>query len=482
MKEGSGGGLVVLRLVRLTRIFRAFKSPTLSEPVIVIAQTVQQSTKALYVLLFQLLLLIVISGSLMWLCEQGKWNPATRSYHRKVAQEWNAHTLSWEPTMEESPFQSIPQAFWWAIVTATTVGYGDHFPVTSSGYIVAVVTMSVSLVITALPVGVIGGTFSQVWANLSEQRKMEKAERRSEMEHITKAIQSLDPTRMSKLLFVQVWNNPTHQKGGECGPTSAAQFMGEALLPMPLDSEPLVRQETLRLVDNLDIVKRSIRGHITIRYQWEPNIAPFRDEAAQKKGTIAVTTFDGATVKDAYHGQTIRFEAQEPYCLHGELTVTVLSATGLLNLDGCKRNGISSPYCKVYVYPKAPREEEPVWPQVWRYPTAVQNLSPRWDSAHSFAYDWNSGAGPTPYDGSGFPQQSANTASDKPKLNDGQPGPKNDTAVVSPAPAATSASPDPALPSKTMDEVLGEIEGFHEILQKMREEVLRLDRRLGVPS
>ena len=58
-----------------------------------------------------------------------------------------------------SPFQSIPQSFWWCIVTLTTVGYGDMYPYSVEGKIVGVLTMLVGLIMLALPLSIIGTNF-----------------------------------------------------------------------------------------------------------------------------------------------------------------------------------------------------------------------------------------------------------------------------------------------------------------------------------
>ena len=58
-----------------------------------------------------------------------------------------------------SPFQSIPQSFWWCIVTLTTVGYGDMYPYSVEGKIVGVLTMLVGLIMLALPPSIIGTNF-----------------------------------------------------------------------------------------------------------------------------------------------------------------------------------------------------------------------------------------------------------------------------------------------------------------------------------
>ena len=70
-------------------------------------------------------------------------------------------------------FPSIPATFWWCIVTLMTVGYGDVIPVTPLGKLVASVTMIASIIITALPISVIGAHFTTQWVRYQENDKLQ---------------------------------------------------------------------------------------------------------------------------------------------------------------------------------------------------------------------------------------------------------------------------------------------------------------------
>mmetsp|Transcript_56902 Transcript_56902/g.176508 ORF Transcript_56902/g.176508 Transcript_56902/m.176508 type:complete len:795 (+) Transcript_56902:103-2487(+) len=369
--DQGGGGFVVLRLIRLTRIFRAFKNPALAEPVIVISQTISQSTKALYVLVFNLLLGIVIFGSLMYLAEgQGRWSVEAQTFERKIGQTWNSTSMMWEDDWAPSPFQSIPHTFWWAIVTATTVGYGDHYPTTSLGKVVAVLTMIFSLVILALPVGVIGGTFSQVWDDYKIERRNMAEMRQREMVFITSAIQRLDPTRMSRLMLIEVWNDQDGGEGFLMRP-APARFMGEVTLELELPlNEPISKTQKLRLDQNNELVKRTVTGYITVKYDWVPNGTAIAALAAETGG------------------HRFSLDGDERFQLFGRLTITLISAERLVNLDFTKKNGESNPYCMVLCYPRAPVNGE-LRPCVWRAPTTENNLNPEFNATHSFEFAWS---------------------------------------------------------------------------------------------
>jgi len=70
-----------------------------------------------------------------------------------------------------SPFQSIPQSFWWCIVTLATVGYGDMYPYTDIGKTVGVLTMLVGLIMLALPLSIIGTNFIEERNIMVEENK-----------------------------------------------------------------------------------------------------------------------------------------------------------------------------------------------------------------------------------------------------------------------------------------------------------------------
>jgi len=64
-----------------------------------------------------------------------------------------------------SSFQSVVHTFWWCIVTVTTVGYGDIFPHSVLGKIVAGFAMILGIVMLAFPLTIISSTFSEIYGN-----------------------------------------------------------------------------------------------------------------------------------------------------------------------------------------------------------------------------------------------------------------------------------------------------------------------------
>ena len=64
--------------------------------------------------------------------------------------------------MQAVCFGTIPSCFWWALTTMTTVGYGDCYPITLMGKIVAVVAMISGVIVLALPITVLGSNFAKM--------------------------------------------------------------------------------------------------------------------------------------------------------------------------------------------------------------------------------------------------------------------------------------------------------------------------------
>jgi voltage-gated potassium channel len=78
-------------------------------------------------------------------------------------------------------FSSIPASMWWAVVTLTTVGYGDIYPVTTLGKILGSIVAVLGIGMFALPAGILGSGFVE---ELQKRRKAPK-----ECPHCGKAVE-----------------------------------------------------------------------------------------------------------------------------------------------------------------------------------------------------------------------------------------------------------------------------------------------------
>jgi len=154
--------LAVLRVVRLLRVFRVVRTARYNAYIHVLPSTLMHSMDALFLLLFVLLVVIVFFSSIFFFSEQ------TGQRFNSTDHVWYRHDGS------VSPFQSIFHCFWWCIETVTTVGYGDVFPVTVLGKIVAGVSMIGGIVMLAFPIAVLGSNFNHAWKELELQKEKQR--------------------------------------------------------------------------------------------------------------------------------------------------------------------------------------------------------------------------------------------------------------------------------------------------------------------
>ena len=138
----------LVRIVRLVRLFRLVRVSQRNEKLRVVVTALAESADMLAVLLFLLGIAIVVGSTLMFYAEEGRTRPLRPGE---------------PPVMGGANFHSIPDAFWWCIVTFMTVGYGDVVPVGAEGQLVAALVMVASFIILALPISVIGANFTQQW-------------------------------------------------------------------------------------------------------------------------------------------------------------------------------------------------------------------------------------------------------------------------------------------------------------------------------
>jgi voltage-gated potassium channel len=118
--------LLVIRTLRVLRIFRVLKLTHYLGEAQFLLQALQASRRKVTVFLFAVLNIVVVVGALMYLIEG-----------------------------EQHGFSSIPHSIYWAIVTITTVGYGDVAPKTPAGQALASVLMILGYAIIAVPTGIV---------------------------------------------------------------------------------------------------------------------------------------------------------------------------------------------------------------------------------------------------------------------------------------------------------------------------------------
>ncbi|MGE4297944.1 MAG: ion transporter [Desulfovibrionaceae bacterium] len=136
----GGEYLLVIRLVRVLRVFRVFKLAQYLGEAQLLLDALRASMRKIVVFLVAVLTLVVVFGSCMYLIEGAAGG-----------------------------FTSIPRSIYWAIVTLTTVGYGDISPQTPLGQAVASVIMILGYGIIAVPTGIVTAGLVRGQAGVSTQ-------------------------------------------------------------------------------------------------------------------------------------------------------------------------------------------------------------------------------------------------------------------------------------------------------------------------
>ncbi|ERL85707.1 hypothetical protein D910_03122, partial [Dendroctonus ponderosae] len=143
----------LLDFFSIIRILRLFKLTRHSPGLKILIHTFKASAKELALLVFFLILGIVFFASLVYYAEKTQDN-------------------------EKNNFKSIPEGLWWAIVTMTTVGYGDMAPKTYAGMFVGALCALAGVLTIALPVPVIVSNFSMFYSHTQARAKLPKRRRR----------------------------------------------------------------------------------------------------------------------------------------------------------------------------------------------------------------------------------------------------------------------------------------------------------------
>eukprot|EP00602_Paraphysomonas_sp_CaronLab_P007971 CAMPEP_0185034172 /NCGR_PEP_ID=MMETSP1103-20130426/23800_1 /TAXON_ID=36769 /ORGANISM="Paraphysomonas bandaiensis, Strain Caron Lab Isolate" /LENGTH=415 /DNA_ID=CAMNT_0027570717 /DNA_START=420 /DNA_END=1667 /DNA_ORIENTATION=- len=169
----SGGSVSIVRILRLARVLRIFKIGSFTSGMNLIAGAVRNSIPAMSILLFCTILGIILFGSIIYFLEAGTY-VVNKDFPDGAYVRWNFdHTAK-----ENSPFTSILVSCYWAVVTSTTVGYGDIHPTSPMGRFLAVILMYAGILLLALPISVVGAAFTREYEKY-HSKSAENADDRS---------------------------------------------------------------------------------------------------------------------------------------------------------------------------------------------------------------------------------------------------------------------------------------------------------------
>ncbi len=121
-----------VRILRLLRLFRILKLTRYNHSMELVIHVLKDKKAELGITVFVTFILMLLASAFMYFAEH---------------------------EAQPNAFPNIVAAFWWAITTLTTVGYGDVYPITNSGKIIASFMAILGIAVVALPTGILSSAF-----------------------------------------------------------------------------------------------------------------------------------------------------------------------------------------------------------------------------------------------------------------------------------------------------------------------------------
>ena len=216
-----GLDLRFVRMLRLFRLVRIFKLGRYSESMMTMFNVVKRRQEELVLSIAVVFVTIVLNASIMWLFEHDA---------------------------QPEKFRSAMSAMWWAIITVTTIGYGDLYPITVGGKIAGGIIGFLGICIFALPVGIIGSAFVE---EMDEKRNRRLSSGHAPPQAVTR--RPVAGGRMS----VATTHEPPTQRSAVLDAVDASQGGGDPGLKEEVD---YLRREVVYLREELQHARQQIEA------------------------------------------------------------------------------------------------------------------------------------------------------------------------------------------------------------------------------
>lgn len=154
-----GVDLRFLRIFRMARVLRLFRTSRYSRAMDMLGRVIEDKKEELMITLSILVMLILVASTLMYNVEHDA---------------------------QPEAFPNIIASFWWAIITLTTVGYGDVYPITVVGRFLAAIISILGVGIVALPTGILSSGFmKEIDALAAAEKEAREAEEEKNHVHVS---------------------------------------------------------------------------------------------------------------------------------------------------------------------------------------------------------------------------------------------------------------------------------------------------------
>ncbi|KAK3552730.1 hypothetical protein QTP86_021110 [Hemibagrus guttatus] len=244
-----------LRVVRFVRILRIFKLTRHFVGLRVLGHTLRASTNEFLLLIIFLALGVLIFATMIYYAERIGADPGDPTA--------SAHTS----------FKNIPIGFWWAVVTMTTLGYGDMYPETWSGMLVGALCALAGVLTIAMPVPVIVNNFGMYYSLAMAKQKLPKKKNK----HIPRAPQPGSPNYCKPDALAMATASPHRIMGNVLGGSIAGDC--------PLAQEEIIeinRAGTTSL--ERQKLRQALGGQVVLPDDWETTAEVIRETGRKVLG------------------------------------------------------------------------------------------------------------------------------------------------------------------------------------------------------